>query len=116
MRKRSDHTRKRARRNCCPWALMPTVSNPASRHRQPDGLYCSRRRSPVTLEESGAVQLEAVATKCPAAFSPEGAAYRLLRDDPDRYIFDSLRKGVDRPLPQAIAAGLDDVTHRDGWN
>ena len=48
--------------------------------------------------------------------------WRLLQDDPERYIYPAVRKGViDEqgeviPLPADIAAGVDDVGRRDGWN
>lgn len=49
-------------------------------------------------------------------FQPNGLAWKLLRDDPDRYIYEAVRKGVDIPLPNAIATGINDVSKRDGWN
>jgi hypothetical protein len=60
--------------------------------------------------------LDAVARERPDAFRPDGAVWRLLREDPDRYLFDAMRHSVDLPLPAEVAAGLDDVSHRDGWN
>lgn len=53
---------------------------------------------------------------CAVAFRPDGAVWRLLQDDPDRYIYDSVRQGVDLRLPESIAAGIDDVTQRGDWN
>ena len=61
-------------------------------------------------------------TACAVAFEPESALWRLLRDDPDRYIYPAVRHGVvdDKgnviPLPETIAAGVSDVAKRDGWN
>ncbi len=49
-------------------------------------------------------------------FKPNGLAWKLLREDPNRYIYEAVRRGVDTPLPDAIAAGIDDVSKRDGWN
>ncbi|MFI5275113.1 MAG: DNA methyltransferase, partial [Ktedonobacterales bacterium] len=60
--------------------------------------------------------LEAAKKECKIAFEPEGEVWRLLRDDPDRYIYDAVRKGVDVALPGEIAAGVDDVARRGGWN
>lgn len=60
--------------------------------------------------------LDAAATACPGAFCPGGPVWRLLGDDPDRYLFPAVRYGVDEPLPAAVAAGLDDVAKRDRWN
>jgi hypothetical protein len=54
--------------------------------------------------------------KCAIAFKPDSAVWRLLRDDPDRYIYPAMRKGVDLPLPTDIAAGVTDVSKRGGWN
>ncbi|MBI4303488.1 MAG: Eco57I restriction-modification methylase domain-containing protein, partial [Chloroflexi bacterium] len=59
---------------------------------------------------------DAAEKKCAIAFRPEGAVWRLLRDDPDRYIYDAVKKGVDIPLPDDIAAGVADVSKRGGWN
>ena len=53
---------------------------------------------------------------CAIAFRPDSALWELLSDNPDRYIYASIRKGVDEPLPAQIAAGLDDVSQRGGWN
>ena len=53
---------------------------------------------------------------CAIAFRPDSAIWRLLSEDPDRYIYPSVRKGVDQPLPGEIALGLDDVSQRDRWN
>ncbi len=59
---------------------------------------------------------DAARKQCAIAFRPEGAVWRLLRDEPDRYIHPAVRHGTDRELPADIAAGEDDVTCRDGWN
>ncbi len=65
---------------------------------------------------------DAAKKKCAIAFQPDGALWRLLRDAPDRYIYPAVCQGVlDEqgnviPLPADIAAGLDDVARRDGWN
>jgi hypothetical protein len=65
---------------------------------------------------------DAARKKCPIAFKPDSFLWRLLRDTPDRYIFPAVRHGViDEqgdvvPLPKKIAAGVDDVGKRDGWN
>ena len=59
---------------------------------------------------------ESARKECRIAFEPEGEVWRLLRDDPDRYIYEAVRTGVDLELPPAIAAGIDDVAQRGGWN
>ncbi len=65
---------------------------------------------------------------CSIAFKPDGGVWRLLADDPDRYVYDAVRHGITydvyqkkalaarRELPSEIAAGLNDVAHRGGWN
>jgi hypothetical protein len=54
--------------------------------------------------------------KCAVAFDGDNSVWRLLQDDPDRYIYDAVKAGVDLPLPDEIAAGLDDVSRRTEWN
>ncbi|MFN7874411.1 MAG: Eco57I restriction-modification methylase domain-containing protein [Pirellula sp.] len=61
-------------------------------------------------------------------FRPEREVWQLLRDDPDRYIYDAVGHGVfvnlqtgeelESPvaLPENIAAGIDDVSKRAEWN
>ena len=52
----------------------------------------------------------------PAAASGECPLWRLLQEDPDRYIYPSVRKGAELPLPAEIADGLNDVSGRTEWN
>ena len=64
---------------------------------------------------------------CAIAFRP-GGIWQLLADDPDRYFYEAVRHGITydihknkeldakQALPPAIAAGLNDVARRDGWN
>src|SRR5450755_529141 len=59
---------------------------------------------------------EAAEQKCLIAFRSDGPVWSLLRDNPDRYIYDALKKGIELPLPAEIAAGLDDIARRAGWN
>ena len=74
---------------------------------------------------------DAARKKCPVAFGPEGGVWRLLRDDPDRYIYPVVGHGItwnarqvddpkrlDAPfeLPGDIAAGIAEVSKRGGWN
>ena len=74
---------------------------------------------------------DAAKKECPVAFNPEGGVWRLLQDDPDRYIYPAVGHGMawsysmdaapmplEEPLelPEDIAAGLADVSHRSGWN
>ncbi|MGD0498574.1 MAG: DNA methyltransferase [Bryobacteraceae bacterium] len=52
------------------------------------------------------------------AVASEAAAgvWRLLQDDPDRYIYAPVRHGTGLELPADIAAGLSTVKKRSGWN
>lgn len=65
---------------------------------------------------------DAAKKKCAVAFEFGSAMWRLLQEDPDRYLYDAVRKGVvDEngevlPLPDEIAAGIEDVSLRDAWN
>ncbi len=65
--------------------------------------------------------LDEAERRCAVAFEPGGPVWRLLAEEPDRYLFPSLTHGVladgkVEPLPEEIAAGLDDVTKRQGWD
>jgi hypothetical protein len=65
---------------------------------------------------------EAAAKACPIAFQKGAFVWRLLADEPDRYIYAAMRKGVigDHgnviPLPLEIQPGLKDVSERQNWN
>ncbi len=74
---------------------------------------------------------DAARKECPVAFGSDGGVWRLLRDDPDRYVYPAVGHGItwnarhveaperlDMPfdLPDDIAAGIGDVSQRDGWN
>ena len=74
---------------------------------------------------------DAARKECPVAFRPEGGVWRLLQDDPDRYIYPAVGHGItwnarspDGPtrldvsfkLPDDMAAGIGDVSQRDAWN
>ncbi len=54
--------------------------------------------------------------ECRIAFEAEHSVWRLLQVDPDRYIYDAVKKGVHLKLPPEIAAGLKDVSKRNEWN
>ena len=60
--------------------------------------------------------LSRVRELCAVAFQPGGTVWKMLADDPDRYIYPAVRHGVDLPLPKEIAAGIADVSRRGGWN
>ena len=74
---------------------------------------------------------DAARKECPVAFGPDGGVWRLLRDNPDRYIYPAVGHGItwnsrqpEAPvplnapfdLPDHIAAGISDVSQRGGWN
>jgi hypothetical protein len=54
--------------------------------------------------------------KCKIAFEGAGSVWKLLQADPDRYIYEAVKKGADLPLPEEIAVGLKDVSKRTAWN
>lgn len=66
--------------------------------------------------------------ECAIAFKPDGAIWRLLKDDPDRYFYEAVRHGITydihqkenlvekRELPPEIASGLNDISKRGEWN
>lgn len=72
--------------------------------------------------------LDQAAANCTIAFVPPnapnggGSVWRLLQADPDRYIYEPVRRGVIDdagaviPLPKEIAAGITDLPERAGWN
>ena len=76
---------------------------------------------------------DAAKKECPVAFGPNGGVWRLLQEDPDRYIYPAVGHGISSPsasspspstgegrgegdLPPDIAAGIHDVSQRAGWN
>src|SRR5579859_2744776 len=50
------------------------------------------------------------------AFRPDGSIWSLLREDPDKYIYDAVKKGCHKPLPPEIEAGVQNVARRGEWN
>jgi hypothetical protein len=61
---------------------------------------------------------DAARPKCTVAFENPGGPtlWDLLRENPDRYIPDPLRKGIDKQLPADIAAGLEAIPKRSHWS
>ena len=74
---------------------------------------------------------DAARKECPVAFGPDGGVWRLLHENPDRYIYPAVGHGIawnarqsedpkrlEAPfdLPDDIAVGIDDVSKRGGWN
>ena len=70
--------------------------------------------------------LDTARENCKIAFTPPvrsssasgstGTVWQLLADNPDRYIYDIVKKGVKLNLPARIAAGINDVSARTEWN
>jgi hypothetical protein len=59
--------------------------------------------------------------KCKIALEGEQSVWRLLKDNPDRYIYDAVKKGIDLTLPGNIAVGEDAskpnlLERRKEWN
>ena len=62
--------------------------------------------------------------KCKNAFDPENGIWRFLRENPDNYIYDAVKKGCDisdKEIPENIRRGLDTGTtnlleRRADWN
>ena len=58
--------------------------------------------------------------ECKIAFEGDASVWKLLQEDPDRYIYDAVKKGVEKdveiPLPEEIAIGIKDVSKRTKWN
>ena len=65
--------------------------------------------------------LDTARKNCKIAFEPPGdsnsaTVWQLLRTQPERYIYDAVKHGVEHELPLEIAAGIGDVSARTGWN
>ncbi len=59
--------------------------------------------------------LDKVAAEVRPAFAGPDSLWRLLRQDPDRYIWRSVRHGDGLPLPEEVAAGVADASRRETW-
>ena len=72
--------------------------------------------------------LEEARQECTVAFRSNGGVWRLLQDNPDRYVQDAMRHGITinihgkeefdnrQALPPEIAAGETEESQRDAWN
>src|SRR6266496_951336 len=58
----------------------------------------------------------AVEKKYPDTFQGDRPIWQLLRNNPDRYIYPAMKKGVELALPSSISEGLFDVSRRNNWN
>ena len=54
--------------------------------------------------------------RCRIAFEGEASIWKLLQANPDRYIYDAVKTGVELGLPEDIAEGVDSVCKRGLWN
>lgn len=54
--------------------------------------------------------------ECAIAFAGENTVWLLAQADPDRFIYEAVRKGTALALPDEIAVGIDDVSQRGDWN
>ncbi len=59
---------------------------------------------------------DAARKKCKIAFEGDTSVWKLLQENPDRYIYGAVKKGVDLELPEEIAIGIDKVSERTKWN
>jgi hypothetical protein len=59
---------------------------------------------------------EKVAQRCPQAFVAGSTIWKLLRDNPDEYIYEEMAHGLLEPLPPDIEVGIKDVAQRSDWN
>jgi hypothetical protein len=60
--------------------------------------------------------LEETEQKCLIAFAPDDFVCSLLRRDPDRYIYESVKHGYELSLPPEIEVGMHNVSQRGEWN
>ena len=54
--------------------------------------------------------------KCGIAFEGDQSIWHLLKENPDRYIYDAVKKGIELELSEEIAVGIKDVSKRTEWN
>ena len=54
--------------------------------------------------------------KCEIAFEGDHSIWKLLQADPNRYIYEAVKKGVDLSLPKEIESGIKNVNKRTEWN
>ena len=59
---------------------------------------------------------DTVRKECKIAFEGDTSVWKLLKEDPDRYIYDAVKKGANLDLPEEIDIGIDDVSKRTEWN
>nr|MDD4324322.1 hypothetical protein [Eubacteriales bacterium] len=57
-----------------------------------------------------------VQRKLPRSFSGDGNIFNILSEDPERYIYPAMLKGMELDLPENIERGINDVSKRGEWN
>ncbi|HWZ21792.1 MAG TPA: DNA methyltransferase, partial [Cytophagaceae bacterium] len=50
------------------------------------------------------------------AFKPDGEMWVMVKQSGDKYIYSTVKKGADIPLPDDIAVGISNVAARSEWN
>ena len=58
----------------------------------------------------------AVEKNHPEIFQDNRFVWQLLKDNPDRYIYPAIKKGIELALPSEIEEGFNDVCKRNNWN
>lgn len=53
---------------------------------------------------------------CSIVFEPNSAVWKMLQNNPARYIYDAVKYGTDKPLPSEIEVGINNVAKRTEWN
>lgn len=54
--------------------------------------------------------------KCEVAFKENSYIWKMLVGNPDKYIYDAVKKGCNKELPNYIAKGVNNVSQREEWN
>ncbi len=57
-----------------------------------------------------------VQRKLPQSFSGDDSVFNILAENPARYIYPPMLKGMELELPENIAKGINDISLRGGWN
>jgi hypothetical protein len=52
----------------------------------------------------------------PKAFNKDAELWQMVKQSGDSYIYDAVKKGVEKPLPKDIEQGIKDVSKRTEWN
>ncbi|GJL53112.1 MAG: hypothetical protein NPIRA02_02440 [Nitrospirales bacterium] len=60
--------------------------------------------------------LETARGKCKIAFEGDQSVWGLFQEDPDRYIYEPVKKGAEVAFPSEIEEGLNNINKRSRWN